>query len=61
VGALCGKQVGADGQSDGILARGRLRRDSHSGTKDHPPRTQWWGARAWAAKPSEVKQYEEGQ
>lgn len=29
--------------------------------KDHPPRTRWWGATAWAAKPSEVKQYEEGQ
>jgi len=29
--------------------------------KDHPPRTRWWGATAWAAKPSEIKQYEEGQ
>jgi hypothetical protein len=28
--------------------------------KDHPPQTRWWGASAWAAKPSEVKQYEEG-
>src|SRR5258708_4304953 len=27
--------------------------------KDHPPETQWWGATAWEAKPSEVKQYEE--
>ncbi|HUY47182.1 MAG TPA: hypothetical protein VMV92_15855 [Streptosporangiaceae bacterium] len=29
--------------------------------KDHPPRTEWWGATAWAAKASEIKQYEEGQ
>ena len=29
--------------------------------KDHPPQTQWWGATAWAAKPAEVKVYEEGQ
>jgi hypothetical protein len=29
--------------------------------KDHPPRTRWWGATAWAAKSSEIKQYEEGQ
>lgn len=28
--------------------------------KDHPPQSRWWGATAWAAKPSEVKQYEEG-
>jgi hypothetical protein len=28
--------------------------------KDHPPQTRWWGATAWEAKPSEVKQYEEG-
>jgi len=28
--------------------------------KDHPPRTRWWGATAWAAKLSETKQYEEG-
>lgn len=29
--------------------------------KDHPPQTEWWGATAWAAKASEIKQYEEGQ
>jgi hypothetical protein len=29
--------------------------------KDHPPQTRWWDATAWAAKPSEVKMYEEGQ
>jgi hypothetical protein len=29
--------------------------------KDHPPLGRWWGATAWEAKPSEVKQYEEGQ
>ena len=28
--------------------------------KDHPPRTQWWGATAWGARPSEIKLYEEG-
>ena len=28
--------------------------------KHQPPRTRWWGASAWAAKTSEVKQYEEG-
>jgi len=28
--------------------------------KDHPPATRWWGATAWEAKPSEIKQYEEG-
>ena len=28
--------------------------------KDHPPESRWWGATAWAAKPSEIKQYEEG-
>ncbi len=28
--------------------------------KDHPPKTSWWGATAWAAKPSEIKIYEEG-
>lgn len=28
--------------------------------KDHPPRTRWYGATAWAAKRSEIKQYEEG-
>jgi hypothetical protein len=28
--------------------------------KDHPPGTRWWGATAWAAKPSEIRQYEEG-
>jgi len=28
--------------------------------KDHPPRTRWWGATAWAAKPAEIKLYEEG-
>src|SRR5262245_4169620 len=28
--------------------------------KDHPPGSRWWGATAWEAKPSEVKQYEEG-
>jgi len=29
--------------------------------KDHPPRTRWWGATAWEAKPSEVRQYKEVQ
>lgn len=29
--------------------------------KDHPPGTRWWGATAWAAQSSEIKQYEEGQ
>jgi hypothetical protein len=29
--------------------------------KDHPPQARWWGATAWAANPSEIKQYEEGQ
>jgi hypothetical protein len=29
--------------------------------KDHPSRTEWWGTTAWAAKASEIKQYEEGQ
>lgn len=29
--------------------------------KDQPPQTRWWGATAWAAKPSEIKVYEEGQ
>jgi hypothetical protein len=28
--------------------------------KDHPPQGRWWGASAWAAKPVEVKAYEEG-
>jgi hypothetical protein len=28
--------------------------------KDHPPQAEWWGATAWAAKSSEIKQYEEG-
>jgi hypothetical protein len=28
--------------------------------KDHPPKTRWWGASAWASKSSEVKEYEEG-
>lgn len=28
--------------------------------KGHPPGTRWWGATAWAAKPSEVRAYEEG-
>jgi hypothetical protein len=28
--------------------------------KDHPPQAQWWGATAWAAKESEIRQYEEG-
>jgi hypothetical protein len=27
--------------------------------KDHPPGTRWWGATAWKAKPSEVRQYDE--
>jgi hypothetical protein len=27
--------------------------------KDHPPGTRWWGATAWAAKPSEIRQYQE--
>ena len=26
--------------------------------KDHPPNARWWGASAWAAKTSEVKEYE---
>jgi hypothetical protein len=26
--------------------------------KDHPPKVRWWGASAWAAKTSEVKEYE---
>jgi len=29
--------------------------------KDHPRQRRWWGASAWAAKPAEIKQYEEGQ
>jgi hypothetical protein len=28
--------------------------------KDHPPLGRWWGATAWAANRSEIKQYEEG-
>ena len=28
--------------------------------KDHPPAGRWWGATAWKAKESEVKEYEEG-
>ena len=28
--------------------------------KEHPPKSQWWGATAWEAKSSEIKQYEEG-
>jgi hypothetical protein len=28
--------------------------------KDHPPGAGWWGATAWAAKPAEIKEYEEG-
>jgi hypothetical protein len=28
--------------------------------KDHPPGLRWWGATAWEAKPTEVKEYEEG-
>jgi hypothetical protein len=28
--------------------------------KDHPPLTRWWGATAWAASSSEIKEYEEG-
>jgi hypothetical protein len=28
--------------------------------KEHPPQGRWWGATAWAAKRSEIKQYEEG-
>lgn len=28
--------------------------------KDHPPRGRWWGATAWKAKSSEVREYEEG-
>ncbi len=28
--------------------------------KDHPPQSRWWGATAWEAKPSEIKNYEEG-
>jgi hypothetical protein len=28
--------------------------------KDHPPGSRWWGATAWAAKTSEIKEYEEG-
>ncbi len=28
--------------------------------KDHPPKTRWWGASAWKAKPTEVKEYEGG-
>lgn len=28
--------------------------------KDSPPRDRWWGATAWKAKHSEIKEYEEG-
>lgn len=28
--------------------------------KDHPPQGRWWGATAWAANGSEIKQDEEG-
>lgn len=28
--------------------------------KDSPPGVRWWGATAWAAKPSEEKEYREG-
>jgi hypothetical protein len=28
--------------------------------KDHPPLTRWWGATAWTANSSEIKEYEEG-
>ena len=28
--------------------------------KDHPPKTRWWGATAWAANRAEIKEYEEG-
>ena len=29
--------------------------------KDHPPRGRGWGATAWAAKPAEMRAYEEEQ
>jgi hypothetical protein len=28
--------------------------------KHHPPSSEWWGATAWKAKPTEVQLYEEG-